>query len=101
VRDAFILEQRRPHFDDVHPAAQPRTGNRETLLQGGDVDRNLEREASSELIEHAGRGCVGHLRYRLCPDMVGPHYLEDCADCQRARGETGRAEERSPVDALS
>ena len=38
VRDALVLEQRRPHFDDADPARQRRTGNRATLLQGGHVD---------------------------------------------------------------
>ena len=99
VRDAFVLEQRRPHFDDADPARQRRTGNPETLLQGGHVDRNLEREAGSEPIENAGGGRVGHLRHLLGPGIVGPHHLEDGADCQRTRGEPARAvEERSPVD---
>ena len=31
VRDALVLEQRRPHFDDVDSARQRRTGNRQAL----------------------------------------------------------------------
>ena len=38
VRDALVLEQRRPHLDDVGPARQRRAGNRAPLLQGGHVD---------------------------------------------------------------
>jgi len=38
VRDALVLEQRRPHFDDADPARQRRSRNRATLLQGGHVD---------------------------------------------------------------
>ena len=81
------------------PPASAARGNRETLLQGGHVDRNLEREAGSEPIENAGGGRVGLLRHLLGPGIVGPHHLEDGADRQPAHGEPPRAvEERSPVD---
>ena len=38
VRDALVLEQRRPHFDDGDSARQRRAGNPETLFHGGHVD---------------------------------------------------------------
>ena len=94
-----MYEERRPHFDDVGPTRQPRSGNPETLLQGGHVNRNLEREAGSEAIENPRGRRVGHLRRLLRPSIVGPHHLKDGADCQRTRGERARTvEERSPVD---
>ena len=77
VRDAFVLEQRRPHFDDGDPARQRRSGHPETLLHGGHVDRNLERETGSEPFEHASGGRVGHRGRLLGPGIVGPHHLED------------------------
>ena len=81
------------------PTRHSRTGNAETLLHSGHVDRNLEREAGSEPLEHASGGRVGHLRHLLGPGIVGPHHLEDGAGRQRTRGEPARAvEERSPVE---
>jgi hypothetical protein len=44
-------------------------------------------------IENAGGGRVGYLRHLLGPGIVGPHHLEDGADCQRTHGEPARAVE--------
>src|SRR4029079_3998864 len=99
VRDALVLEERRPHFDDVDASGQRRRGHSETLLQGGPIDRNLETETGSEALEHTVGRRVIHLRHLLRPGMIGSHYLEDGAGCQRTGGERARSvEARSPVD---
>ena len=93
-----FLEQRSPHFDDVDAARQRRTGNPQALLQVGHVDRDLEHEACSELIEDARGGRVGRLP-PLGPDIVGPRHPEHGAGRHPAQREPARAvEERSPVD---
>ena len=102
MRDALVLEQRRPHFEDADPASQRRSGHHAALLHGGDVDRHLEREAGPEPIEHAGGGRVGLLGRRLGPHILGPHRREERAGRQPPCGEPLRAaEERSPVDVLA
>ena len=79
VRNAFVLEQRRSHLHDVGSARERGSGNSESLLDSGDVDRDLECESVSDLIENArGRG-MGHLRGLPGPRIMGPHDFEDCA----------------------
>ena len=91
VRDAFVLEQRRPHFDDGDPASQRRTGNRETLLDGGDIDRNLEREAGPETIEDTGGRRTGSPRRLQRPG------ISRVAPPRRSRQPSSRARRSLPA----
>lgn len=61
VGDAFVLEERRAHFEDVNAGLEGRSGDGKALRDGGDVDGDLEGVLVLELGEDARGGWVGLL----------------------------------------